>query len=395
MFVVMGIVLLSGISIFVYGQGSHERRQEELLRVRQRLSKFALQKQIWPERLLLDEKSEVHLQYTFDQKFLDYVEQLLRRYKTDYSAIVVLENDTGKILAAAGYSGREKKSHNQLVFSATHPSASVFKVITAAALLQDGEINVETPFVYRGKGSTLYKYQLDNKKTKWDRTLSFLRAFAFSNNVIFAKAAIKYLDAFELFKMASAFGFNEELMDDFALSKSVFYMPQDQYNLAEYASGFNKQTMISPLHGALIASIVANNGILKYPGLLNSIRDSDGNAIWLREARKRRVVKAEIAQDLKKMMNKALVWGTARGSFRRFKLAQQLEIGGKTGSLTGGVPYGKRDWLIAYAIPKESGYGNGISVCVMNTNLKKWHVRSGEVVKKIINYYYKKVVAVI
>ena len=84
--------------------------------------------------------------------------------------------------------------------------------------------------------------------------------------------------------------------------------------------------------------------------------------------------------------------GTARKHFRTLKrkLRNELEIGGKTGSITGGLPYGKRDWFSAFAIPKDKKK-EAISICVMIINFEKWYVRSARLSQDIIQYYYTKV----
>jgi hypothetical protein len=68
-----------------------------------------------------------------------------------------------------------------------------------------------------------------------------------------------------------------------------------------------------------------------------------------------------------------------------------LDIGGKTGSITGGTPFGKRDWFSAFAIPRDLERGKGISISVMNVNVKRWHVKSTMLAKNIIEYYYNTV----
>jgi hypothetical protein len=81
--------------------------------------------------------------------------------------------------------------------------------------------------------------------------------------------------------------------------------------------------------------------------------------------------------------------GTARSSFRRsLYLLNKLEIGGKTGSITGGEPYGKRDWFVSYAKSLEDKTDKGISICVMIVNQKKWYIKSPLLAKNIMEYYY-------
>ena len=183
-------------------------------------------------------------------------------------------------------------------------------------------------------------------------------------------------------------------MDDLDLSVSVFQMPKSQYNLAELATGFNKKTQMSPVHGALLASIVANNGILKRPKVISGVYDSkSGRKFFKSSAKGKRVLEEEVSTELSELMEMTVNKGTARGSFRSVSklLKRNLHLGGKTGSISGGLPFGKRDWFTVFAVPKDPSLGKGISICVMNINVKKWYVRSSFLAKKIMEYYYKKI----
>jgi len=348
---------------------------------------------IYPQELsILDNKFKV--EYTFSPELNSYIKKLLKRYRSDYSAIVVIDNETGGILSAVGY---EKKTHsfnNSIVFSGTHPSASLFKIVTSASLLKSPNVDDKTSFRYRGRKSTLYKYQLSSKRTKWDRKTSLKQAFATSNNVVFGKAAINHLTPDDIYKMANAFGFNTRLMEEIALEQSKFNLPQGDYHLAELATGFNKETLISPIHGALLSLVVANEGIFTYPRMVSRIYDvKNKETIWLNSPRSHRVLDEDVSRDLREMMKMTVKRGTARGGFKNLSrfLKQNLNIGGKTGSITGGNPFGKRDWITIFAKPKLQGLGKGISVCVMNINVKKWYVKSSFLAKKVVDYYYRKV----
>lgn len=341
-----------------------------------------------PEKLTF-ENEDVFIKSTINQKLQEKVEKLLRRYRSDYSAVVVIDNETGNILATAGYEGRNKKKNYHLPFSTTHPSASLFKIITSATLLEEDKLNPQSMVEYRGRGTTLYKYQLKDKKTRWNRKISLSKAFAFSNNVVFGKAAQENLTGIELFDMAYKLGFNRNVIDGLIDNKSTFQMPEGHYNLAELASGFNKITTMSPVHAAALSMAIVNNGKFKKPTMFQKLIDADHHEIdntrvsW-------RAFSEETAKELKSMMTDTVKKGTARGSFRRLpkKLRNALDIGGKTGSLTGGVPFGKRDWFSSYAAPHGK---KGISVAVMNVNVKKWYIKSAQLAKEIISFYFTKV----
>ncbi|MBT7608504.1 MAG: hypothetical protein HN576_02030 [Bacteriovoracaceae bacterium] len=346
----------------------------------------------WPKKIGFKD-NDYSISYTRDEKLDRYVQKLLKRYRSDYSSIIVIDNNTGNILSAVGYDKSERAMANHLAFSTTHPSASLFKIITSATLLGQGKINNKTSFSYRGRGTTLYRYQLKRKRDRWTRIQTLENAFAHSNNVIFGKAAISRITGPGIYQMASKFGFNKRLMGGMNLSASTFKMPTDQYHLAELATGFNKQTLISPVHAAVLSSIVANDGVLKNPRLIKDIHNEQGKAIWKNNTATTQVLSGSVSAQLKKMMELVVKKGTARSVNRglRRKMRKNLKIGGKTGSITGGIPYGKRDWLTLFAMPKEGFEDKGISIAVMNINVKKWYVKSSFLAKKVIEYYFKEI----
>lgn len=330
--------------------------------------------------------------YTFDQNLTDFVKKRLRRYRSDYSVITIIDNNNGEILTSVGFKRRGNQFDYQLPYSSTHPSASLIKIITTAGILKNTDVDNDTVFSFRGRGTTLYKYQLKDKRTRWSRYLTFEKAFALSNNVVFGKAAVHYLSSLDLFKMASSFGFNRNLFSDISAGTSTFPMPKNQYNLAELASGLNDEAMISPVHAAVLSSIVANEGTLKYPRIVDKVVDLKTKEVLVdSHTRNEKVLSPKVVSSIKKMMELTVNRGTARGAFRRMRrsVKSNLVIGGKTGTITGGIPFGKRDWFTAYARPKDNPTDRGISISVMNINVKKWYVKSSYLAKEIIEHYYK------
>ena len=348
----------------------------------------------WPESIEINKK-KANIEYAFDPKLSAFVTKLLKSYRSDYATVAVIDNETGEVLAATGVEGRTNTVDDSLVLNSTHPSASLIKMITAAELIQNAKINRETEFEFRGRSTTLFKYQLDeSKNNRWDKVQNFETAFAKSNNVIFGKAAIKHMDSNKLIKMAENFGYNQSFIQELEFVQSHIGVSNDDYRLAELASGFNDETVISPIHAAMMASIIANNGIMKNPKVIAKITDAaSGETIWENTAIERRVLAPETTKEMQEMMAMTIDGGTARKSFGRMNTGYKnaLEIGGKTGSITGGKPFGKRDWFSVYAIPRDQERGKGISVSVMNINVKRWHVKSTMLAKNIIEYYYNEV----
>ena len=349
-----------------------------------------------PDTLYLDEKN-YELEYSTEAKLQKYIKRLLSRLGSDFSSVVVIDNNSGEILGLMDFNRKKKKHGFSLSLSATHPSASLFKIIAAAEFIESDSLNSKHKFSFNGKSTTLYKYQLKNKKNKWTRYQSFGRAFARSNNVVFGKAAIQFSSNLDLYKMANKFGFNEPLMDEIPIGNSYVPMAKDQYNLAEIASGFNRKTYMSPIHAALLPLVMVNDGRMVFPRLINSVKEKNGEVVWQSEKKERKIIDEGTAKKVAKLMEGTITHGTASRGFKRMKkkIKRKLSLGGKTGSITGGVPYGKRDWFVAFARPKKSKEDKGISVCIMNVNKKLWRAKSTSLARRIIEYYYSKVSPII
>jgi penicillin-binding protein A len=142
---------------------------------------------------------------TLEPKLQGSMEKLLRMYKPVGAAVVALDPKTGKVLALAEYGeGSATKS--------LYPAASVFKIITGAALLEKG-INPEVETCYHGGVHRLVGKLLEDKPNLDRRCLSLSMALAKSANVVFAKMAVKHLDADDLRKAAEQFLFNRPIFD--------------------------------------------------------------------------------------------------------------------------------------------------------------------------------------
>lgn len=346
--------------------------------------------QTW-DQLIDYDQAKYKPNYTFNVDLEEFIKKQLALYRPDFTSVVVMDNETGQILAAVDYARAKNVFGRDLAFTTTHPAASIFKVITAADLLENTHIKTDTEFHFTGRSTTLYRSQLkEPSNRRWIRSLDLQKAFATSNNVIFGRTAIENLTPAGLKRMAEKFGFNKKLLEGVNLSPSIFNMAQDQYNLAEFSSGLNTQTVMSPVHGAVIGSVVANGGLFRYPVVIKSLEGiQDKKVIYPPLRKDEQVLTPQSAEDLRTLFMATITQGTARSSFRRSQyLLNKLEIGGKTGSITGGEPRGKRDWFVSYAKSLEDKNDKGISICVMIVNQKKWYIKSPLLAKNIMEFYY-------
>lgn len=402
-FLALGILLLATLpawgnlnfikdnTLFLTPTASNTSKIEQHPVVHEEFTRILSNHQSWVEQVDYD-SSKYNVQYAFNTELEDFVKKQLALYRPDFTSVVVMDNETGHILAAVDYSRQKNIFGRDLAFTNSHPAASIFKVITAADLLENTHIKTDTEFHFTGRSTTLYRHQLKDPggRHRWIRSLDLQKAFATSNNVIFGRTAIENLTPAGLKKMAEKFGFNKRLVEGINLAPSVFNLAQDQYNLAEYSSGLNNKTLMSPVHGAVIGSVVANGGVFRYPVVIKNLEGiTDRKVIYPPMKKDEVVLTPRTAEDMRTLFMGTVTNGTARSSFRRSKyLLEKLEIGGKTGSLTGGEPYGKRDWFVSYAKSLEDKNDKGISICVMIVNQKKWYIKSPLLAKNIMEFYY-------
>ncbi len=322
---------------------------------------------------------------SLDAGLQDYLRGLLARSGTVRAAAVVLRPADGAILAMAEHGRTSDTGH--LCLEAGFPAASLFKIITAAAALEHAGYTPDRPVLYHGRMYTLYKGQLRRKETKNAARTSFRKAFADSINPVFGKLGIHELGSEVLTEYAERFYFNREIPFDFPLEKSRVQVPEEAFGIAEIASGFNKRTLISPLHAAMLVSAAINDGLLLSPWLVERVQNGAGEVLYERQ---RRVLNAaisgETASDLRQLMQETIRNGTGRkpfASMRRKKAFREVEIGGKTGTVNDPTDQYKIDWFVAYALPKEKE--KAIAIAVLGIHGSKLGLRANELGSQIIN----------
>lgn len=343
-----------------------------------------------PVDIRLRNGSTVSAQLTINHKLQSHIEMLFNRYRPDYAAFVAMDAETGQILAIADYS---KKGHEgNLAIRSSFPAASVFKVVTSAAAIEDGGLAPHSRIPFNGSATSLYKRNLDFRVNRWTRFVSLENALARSINSVFGKIAAHGLGQQVLQRYANSFLFNKEIDFDLPLQESSADVPQDQFGLAESGSGYTRDQTISPVHGAMIAAAIINDGWMPKPYLVESVSDQNGDVLYeYKKQANRPTVLASTAQQLASMMEQTIVRGTARKhyrDYRRHSVLSNLFIGGKTGSLTGYSPRGKYDWFVGFAQDKNNP-GRKIAFASMIVNGKFWRVKSSYLARQIILKHFE------
>jgi cell division protein FtsI/penicillin-binding protein 2 len=281
----------------------------------------------------------------------------LTEYQTPWAAVVVLEPSTGRVLAMVEHS-EATPGLRGLPVKAVFPAASIFKLVTASALLEQGVTPADESCYHGGKRSVSESLLTDTSRDR--QCVSLSEALGRSANVVFAKLTHRYLDPDKLRAAAELFRFNRPIPFAIPTDPSLAAVPDDPLELARTGAGFG-DVFLSPLHGALIASVAANHGLWRAPILLERDLASAPDP--------ERILSEERAAALTGMMEETVTHGTAR---RFFRLRELRGAVGKTGSLADRNPFRDYSWFVGFA-PKDAPR---IAVAAVVVNEPRWRIRA-------------------
>lgn len=366
---------------------------EQRLQLAKNLTPFIKDNQLPSEaEFQINEKSEKYsIDYTIDPRLQSQAENLFKRYKPDYGAVVLMEATTGKILALVSYQKDNPNAPN-LALRASYPAASLFKIITASAAVEKAGVTPYHTINFNGGNYTLYKKNvMSDKVNRWTRKITLKEAFARSINTAFGRLSLEKLEPTDILDFANRFMFNQDIPADFEVEKGVANVPSEKnFELTEVASGYNKQNRISPIQGAMIAATVVNDGKMLMPYIIDQLKDSKGEVVYKGEPlEKGFVMTAESAGQMRQMMEQTVLGGTSRKSFRQLvkdRRFKEIEMGGKTGHLTGDNPKGRVDWFVGYATDEDN---KKLAVAAITVNKKYWTVKSSYIGQFMFRSYFE------
>ncbi|MGE3261494.1 MAG: penicillin-binding transpeptidase domain-containing protein [Bacteriovoracia bacterium] len=337
-----------------------------------------------------DKSYRVH--FTLDAELQAKIENVYERYSPDFGAFVALDPETGKILAMVDYSSQGHEGN--LALQATFPAASVFKMVTSTAALDEGKIRPNALFPVNGRYGTLYKGNLRDYVNRWTRFITIEEAFAKSVNTVFGKIAMTRVGPAALQKYANGFGFNQKIDFEMPLEMGSALVPTDDFGLAESGSGYTQRQTLNPIQAALMAASVINGGRMVVPHVVEDVSTADGAKVYEMEdgGMLFHPMDQDTAKSLSMIMENTITRGTARKEYRDYNhhpVLSKLFIGAKTGSLSGTAPAGRYDWFVGFA-QSSTNPKKKIAFASMIINRKYWKVKASHVAREAIISHFQK-----
>jgi cell division protein FtsI/penicillin-binding protein 2 len=325
-----------------------------------------------------------HVVFTVKPELQRFASALLEGNDVPVGAIVVLNARTGRVLALAQH--QRGVDRPTAAFDPSPPAASLFKIVTTAALLERSEVSIDTVQCYHGGSQRLEQHNLVDSERDDTACASVSQALGHSINAVFAKLADRNLEPQALLEFAERFGFNQAIPFDFAVPGSPAEIPDDRLERARAAAGF-WHTHLSPLHAAMMVQSIAHNGVMLRPYIVDKVLGPDGALVYEGKPQlAARPISAETARQLRVAMRETVASGTARKAFHRGGLPSlaDVKVSGKTGTLTGQSPYRAYSWFVGFA-PSDAPE---VAIAVLIVNDPLWRIKSSEAGARVLDKYF-------
>ncbi len=281
-----------------------------------------------------------NLVLTIDQSIQYFVEreleQIVAAHRPKLAVIIVMNPKTGEILAMGSrptyHPGkwqeypREVWDHNPAIWYNYEPG-STFKIITASAALEEGVVKTGDNFYDPG-----YIKVADRFIHCWfdggHGSQTFEEVVQNSCNPGFITVGLR-LGKDKFYQYIDDFGFGRKTGISLTGEEVGIQIPlKDATDLNIATMSIGQSIAVTPIQLLTAASAVANGGVLMKPSLVKAVTDQDGKVLKeFNPERVRRVISAETAGTLMRLLTNVVQKGTGRNAF-----VEGYGAAGKTGT---------------------------------------------------------------
>jgi len=299
---------------------------------------------------LQEPKDGKNLVLTIDIELQSIVEEELKKgielTRADGGSAIFMKPQTGEILAMA-YCGKDDglPVRNRTISDNFEPG-STFKIITAAAALEEKILSPQDSiFAEKGEFRIGKRTVHDIKSYEW---LSFKESVIYSSNIALSKIAMM-LGKDKLYRYICDFGIGKKTGIDLPGEANGFISsPQRWRDFVLSCVGFGQGISLTAIQLVHAYSAIANDGILMKPFVVKAILDENGDTLKSRSPTPvRQVVSEETAHLLVDFMKGVVCFGTGQ----RAKM-EGMTIVGKTGTAQkakpGGGGYEKDNFIASF-----------------------------------------------
>jgi len=255
------------------------------------------------------------------------------------ASILIMNPNTGEILALASrptfdpnrFSESPPEVWSNPVVRDAYEPGSTFKIITAAAALEEGVVKPEDKFYDPG-----YIRVGQDSIRCWAYPLAhgsqtFAEGVKNSCNPVFVSVALKLEEKKpgSFYDYIQGFGFGSPTGIDLTGEGAGILIPREELKPINIATiGIGQGIAVTPIQLAVAVAAVANGGKIVKPHLVKEILDSEGKVVRRIEPEvQRQIISPATAQVLRQLLEGVVSGGTGRNAY-----IPGYRVAGKTGT---------------------------------------------------------------
>jgi penicillin-binding protein A len=309
---------------------------------------------------------------TLDPALQRSAERLLARARPVEAGAMLVDAQSGQVLAFADL------PRGEVLLRKKVPAASVFKLVTTAALLEHGHVSPKQRVCIDGGIRSIERKHLERPRSGVAICTAFRGALGHSRNAVYAQLVTRHLMRSDLLEMGERFGFNRLVPFDAArVSTGTLEVPFNDLEFARTSAGFRGSKL--GVIGALeLAAIVANGGQTLPLSILRASTERQPAT---------RAIEATTAAELRRMMEVTVHSGTSLEAFSERPGKPYLpgiRVAGKTGTLQPGASDPTTSWFVGFAPSQKPE----VVVSVLVQNGPVWRQRANEVARDLLRAYF-------
>ncbi len=240
------------------------------------------------------------------------------------------EKETWEKLAWSKKKNTLYNSWRNFAINDSYEPGSTFKIITAAAGLEENVVTPQSRFYCDGyvtqvKGANIKCWRYYNPHGDQ----SFIEGAQNSCNEVFVSVGLR-LGQENMCKYIKAFGFGEKTGIELT-GEQAGIIPSNPEKMREVrlaTVSFGQGIAVTPIQLVTAVSAIANGGNLMKPRLVKELLDKEGNVVRKFEPKiKRKVISKETSQTLLRILESVVSSGTGGKAY-----VPGYKIGGKTGT---------------------------------------------------------------
>jgi peptidoglycan glycosyltransferase len=257
------------------------------------------------------------------------------------------------------------------------PPGSTFKLITAAAALENGVVDDIDDKIKAGSqltfgGGITYTLPNEGGGNCGGNRITFERALNVSCNVAFGALALD-IGQDKLAEQAAKFGFGTDPISGLSMSPSRFTSADAKLEQPQLAqSGIGQfEVAATPLQMAMVGAGIANDGEVMKPYVVDTVRSPNLKVLdKTQPERYSEAVSPETARKLQDMMISTVGSGTATSA-----QIPGVEVGAKTGTAQSTEDRPPYAWFVSYA--KDGDRQVAVAVLVESSDTARSEIAGG------------------